>query len=142
MTRTGEEIETDERPRLDDPAVVDRLVRRFTAHALDILAPPRHPDFMGAIDFECLRMNNLFLTGTPNDDFQRGPWNTPDQLGMYIRGAIMIDGDIRFGVRDAFMQHLDRVVDLVGKHPTEMELLIEQLTRALLGTAHESPTRI
>jgi hypothetical protein len=141
MAHTGEKIKTDDRPRLDDQAVVDRLVRRFTAHALDILAPPRHPEFMGAIDFECLRMNNLFLTGTPNDDFQRGPWNTPDQLGMYIRGAIMIDGDIRFGVRDAFMQYLDRVGDLVGKDPAEMEPLIHRLTAALLGTAHEPHQR-
>jgi hypothetical protein len=134
MADTRENIQTDTRPRLDDPGVVDGLVRRFTAHALDILQPPRGPTFMAAIDFECRRMNSLFLTITPNDDYERSDWNDPHELGMYIRGWSMIDGDIRYGVRDAFMQYLDRVVDAIKRNESA-EPLIEPLVSALLGTA-------
>lgn len=135
MIGTRESVGTDKRQRLDDPAVVDRLVRRFTAKALDIMEPPREPTFMGAIDWECRVMNSLFLTITPNDDYDRGNWNTPDQLGSYMRQATRINGDIRFGVRDACMLHLDRVMDAIQRNESA-EPLIANLVACLLGVAH------
>jgi len=138
MTSTREKIETGERPSLLAPQIVDGLVRRFTAEALDILAPPRSPTFMAAIDFECRRMNNLFLSVTPNDTYERGTWNTPDQLGTYIRQALRIDGEDRLAVRDAFMWYLDKVVDAV-KRDESAEPLIAHLVNCLIGVAHQNP---
>jgi hypothetical protein len=43
---------------LRQPHVVDRIVRDFTAAVLGMLG---RPDFMARLDFECRRMNNLFL---------------------------------------------------------------------------------
>jgi hypothetical protein len=44
MTSTIEEMETDARPRLNDPAVVDRIIRDFTT---DVLGLVGRADFMG-----------------------------------------------------------------------------------------------
>lgn len=136
MTGTRENIETDTRPWLNEPRVVDRIIRDWTINALDTLTKP---DALARLAFECLRMNNLFLTITPNDEFERGPWNTPEQLGSYIRQALRIDGEDRLGVRDAFMRYIDKVTDVYEPgdefDAAPIELAINQLHDALLGVS-------
>jgi len=136
MTDTRENIETDARPRLSEPRVVDRLIRDFTVETLGIIG---RQDFMARLDFECRRMNSLFLSTWPRDDYVRTDWNTPDQLGMSILLHYVIDGETRLGVRDACMLYFSRIIDLVDKDPSEMEPLIDEMRNALLGTAHENP---
>ena len=133
MTDTRENIETDARPRLSEPRVVDRLIRDFTVETLGIIG---RQDFMARLDFECRRMNSLFLSTWPRDDYVRTDWNTPDQLGMSILLHYVIDGETRLGVRDACMLYFSRIIDLVDKDPSEMEPLIGELRDALLGTVH------
>ncbi|NPT44368.1 hypothetical protein GNZ12_24260 [Paraburkholderia sp. 1N] len=136
MPRPRENIETDTRPWLNEPRVVDRLIRDWTIRALHVLTKP---DALARLDFECVRMNNLFLGVTPNDEFERGPWNTPEQLGTYIRQALRIDGEDRLAVRDAFMWYIDKFTD-VYEPGDEFESalvapLINQLRDALIGVS-------
>jgi hypothetical protein len=62
MTRTRENIETDGRPRLAEPSVVDRLIRDWTINVLGMVGTD---GFMAKLDFECRRMNGLFLSAYP-----------------------------------------------------------------------------
>jgi hypothetical protein len=128
-------MDTHTKPSLLDPAVVDTLVRRFTAECLDILSPPRKPTYMAAIDFECRRYNSLFLSWWPSEDYAQTAWNDQHELGMYILQAYRVNGDLRYGVRDACMLHLDRVVDAI-KANESAEPAIAFLVAALLGVAH------
>ncbi|CAE6714505.1 hypothetical protein [Paraburkholderia haematera] len=131
-----ENIETAVRPRLDEPSVVDRIIRDWTINALDTLTKP---GALARLDFECLRMNNLFLGVTPSDEFERGPWNTPEQLGTYILQALRIDGEDRLAVRDAFMWYIDKVTNVYKPgdefDAVPIEPLINQLRDALIGVS-------
>jgi len=136
MTNTRENIETDTRPRLNEPCVVDRIIRDWTMNVFSMVGTD---GFMAKLDFECRRMNSLFLAILPSDQYLIGPWNAPDQLGEYVQHALLIDGATRLAVRDAFMWYFDKVLD-VYKPGAEfdaapIEPLINQLRDALLGVS-------
>jgi hypothetical protein len=137
MARTRENIEMDARPRLNEPSVADRLIRNFTVETLGLIG---RQDFMARLDFECRRMNSLFLGIIPSDNYVIGPWNAPDQLGEYILQALQINGETRLGVRDAFMWYTNKVLDLYEPgaefEPALIQPLIDKLRNALLGIAH------
>jgi hypothetical protein len=139
MTSTADNIEPDVRLRLNDPRVVDQLIRDFTLETLGLIG---RQDFMARLDFECRRMNSLFLGIIPSDKYLSGPWNAPDHLGEYILMALSINGETRLGVRDAFMWYFDKVLDVYKPgakfDAASIEPLIDQLCDALLG-ASEGP---
>ncbi|WP_152693214.1 hypothetical protein [Caballeronia mineralivorans] len=129
----------DAQPSLGDFVVVDRLIRDFTVETLGLLG---HQDFMARLDFECRRMNSLFLGIIPSDQYLTGPWNAPDQLGEYILKALVINGKTRLAVRDAFMWFFDKVLDTYEPgdkfEPTLIQPLIDELRDALLGESKGS----
>ena len=64
-----------------------------------------------------------------------GPWNAPNQPGEYIQHALLIDGETRLAVRDAFMWYFDKVLDVYEPgdefDAASIEQLINQLRDAL-----------
>ncbi|HEY4805697.1 MAG TPA: hypothetical protein VIH96_24035 [Paraburkholderia sp.] len=123
------------RPYLNDAAIVDRLIRDFTCEALGLVG---REDFMARLDFECRRINSLFLGGpAPTDRYERGLWNTPDQLGEYVLKALQITGETRLAVRDAFTVYFSSVLDLAEDRgrfdAVAIEPLIADLRGALMG---------
>lgn len=103
MTNTRENIQTDGRSPLNDPAVVDRLVRRFTTEALDILAKPDRPDLMARLDFECRRASSALIGHYPDADGMA--------LAQHVMLCLGINGDIRLGIRTAFMWYVEKILD-------------------------------
>lgn len=140
MTDTGENIETGARPSLADPNMVDRLIRDWTMNVFGMVGTP---GFMAKLDFECRRMNSLFLGIIPSDKYVIGPWNAPDHLGEYILKALAINGETRLAVRDAFMLHVSKLLDVYkpGEDFEEatIEPRIDELRNALLGLPGPSP---
>ncbi|WP_433703732.1 hypothetical protein [Paraburkholderia sacchari] len=123
-------------PYLNEPAVVDRIIRNFTRDVIELVG---REDFMARLDFECRRMNSLLLGGPePTDRYDRSPWNAPDQLGEYVLKALRITGETRLAVRDAFMWYVDRLFDTVDvERPLDeesVEPLIADLRGALTGS--------
>lgn len=123
---------------LNSAPVVDKLICSFTTEMLDIVE--RGGDVVGRLTFECVRMNNLFLGITPNDRYDVGPWNRPDQLGEFISSALQINGETRLMVRDAFMWYADKVLkvfrgssDFGEPEQQTLDALVVQLRDALLG---------
>ena len=119
---------------LADRQVVDRLIRNFT---IDVMEDVGKPDFMAVFDFQCRRMNNLFLGITPNDEYLTSAWNSPDQLGEYILKALRINDETRLAVRAAFAWYFEQVIDVwkpgAEFDGTAIEPLIADLRDALIG---------
>ncbi|MEW9580785.1 hypothetical protein [Paraburkholderia sp. DGU8] len=95
-------------------------------------------DFTAYLDFECRRMNSLFLGGpAPTERYDRGLWNTPGELGEYVLKALRITGETRLAVRDAFMVYFSRALDLAGNlgqfDGASLEPLINDLRGTLVG---------
>lgn len=133
-------------PWLNTVQDVDGVVRSFGSDVLRKFAEPDTDAFMKWLETECRRLNNLFLGYQPGETeyagWRRGPWNTPDQLGMFIRiHYFPSDDEDRFAVRDAFMRYTQDVIATtkandgkpVDEWGWELDALTEQLVRALLG---------
>lgn len=120
--------------------MVDRIVRDFIKQVLGQF--DNKPNFMPWLEFECRRLNNLFLGITPSDTYATGPWNCPNQCGDYVLCALTINGESRLAVRDAFMVLASRLPDLAATQkefdPVAMDAEIDRLRHALLGTAIKS----
>lgn len=118
---------------LNSASVVDRILRDFVREIIDILD---RPDFQERLEFECRRLNNLFLGITPSDKYSTGPWNTLDQCGDYVLQVLTINGESRTAVRDAFMIFALRVIVLAADEfdPIKLDVEIDRMRHALLGT--------
>jgi hypothetical protein len=102
-------------PLLTQIEVVDGIVRAFGSACLDRFgnghaSEKAKQEFLKWTDSECNRMNALFLGYDPETEhkspwpFQRGIWNTADQLGTYLRiHFVPSEDETRYAVRDAFM---------------------------------------
>lgn len=93
---------------------------------------------MAYLDFECRRINSLFLGGpAPTERYDRAQWNTPDQLGKHLLKALQITGETRLAVRDAVMVYFSHALDLANDcgqfDDAALEPLIDDLRRALVG---------
>lgn len=124
----------DGRTYLNTANVVDRLIRDFT---IDVMDDVGKPDFMARLDFECRRMNSLFLGIIPSDEYLVSAWNAPDQLGEYILKALRINGETRLAVRDSFMWYFEQVLDVwkpgAEFDPETVKPIIDFMRNALLG---------
>jgi hypothetical protein len=124
----------DGRTYLNTANVVDRLIRDFT---IDLMDEVGKPGFMARMDFECRRMNNLFLGITPSSEYMVSDWNTPDQLGEYILQAMRINDETRLGVRAAFAWYFEQVLDAwtpgAAFDPEKVKPIIDFMRNALLG---------
>jgi hypothetical protein len=109
---------------LNAAAVVDCIIRDFTREVIGLIGSG---DFMARLDFECRRMNSLFLGITQTDKYRRGPWNAPDQMGEYVQKALLINGTTRLAVRDAFMLYVDQLLDSIDPGAPFDESVIEPM---------------
>lgn len=123
---------------LNSAHVVSRIVREFAVEALRIVGQGK-PDVMDRLDFECRRMNSLFLGDGQSDAYLKGPWNRPDQLGEFIGRAMKIDGRTDLAVRDAFMVFTDKLLNVAGgtefgpQDEHRLDVLVADMRDALLG---------
>lgn len=123
---------------LNSVEVVDRIVGDFTAF---VIKEAGEEGFVDRLEFECRRMNGLFLGLTPTDKYSRGPWNSPDHLGASILKRLVINGETKNGVRDAFMVYADDILgfveDAAGRNERDWRALLDakvaRLRCALLG---------
>lgn len=132
---------------LNSAPVADRLIRDFAKRVLDKVATGDTRDLMPWLEFECTRMNNLFLGITPSEQFDVGPWNTPEQCGSFVLKELQINGEGRTAVRDAFMVFSSKLLKMtaaVGKtefsdqHSTVLDGLVSVLRFALIGIPQEA----
>lgn len=136
-----------DRPWLNSFDIIDGIVRRFTSDVLNqyaLIAPEWPIDkFIAWAQAECDRYNHLFLTYelSPDTDYTRGVWNTPQNLGCFILIANGMSGDASKGVRDVFMNHVVAVTGTFVDHHKEqveewgwkLDALMEDLIANLLG---------
>lgn len=122
--------------------VVDGIVVEFTNWVLENATKESFP---GQLDFQCRRLNNLFLGISQSDKYSIGPWNAPDEIGDFVLRQLQIDGESRTAVRDAFMIHAAAVIDIFADAedtPEEswkqaLDGRIALLRSALLGIPRE-----
>lgn len=128
---------------LNSAPVVDQIVRQFFKRVLDKVGDR---DLMGVLEFETRRMNGLFLGYTPVDSFERGPWNDPDHLGVFLLKELQIKGNSTQAVRDAFMIYAGKLIELASKASHEsgdrwqkdLDALVARLRNALIGIPAEA----
>ncbi|MFM0224818.1 hypothetical protein [Paraburkholderia dipogonis] len=102
-----------------DEQKIRQVVARFAVEAVEILTPPRAPTFMAALEFECRRASAAIIGHQPDADGMA--------LAQQVMLALRIDGDIRLGIRTAFMQFASRILD------DRMEEAAADLRDALMG---------
>ena len=131
---------------------VDGIIRDYISEymrRLSYLSDKYTWEYVGKyVDYQAGLINSLFL-GYPNDDtvYERGLWNTPEQLGFFLRLYIRIGGELRFAVHDAIRQLTDTITNTYLAHQNEpisewgwkIDALIEDLTLALLGIDSRDP---
>lgn len=131
-------------PWLNTTDVVDGIVRVWASDLMTRFAELDEGPFMQWLESQCVLMNQLFLGYQPQEkrtDYQRSPWNMPQNLGRSIGPNMRFDAETHHAVRDAFMLTAAALIDAstanVGK-PVEqwgwqMEAAVEALRNGLLG---------
>lgn len=105
---------------LNSTEAVDDIVRNFASALVRRYGVIDHKDFVAWLTNECFRMNELFIgQGLETMPYNRGPWNTPDQLGQHLALALHIQGELRLAVRDAFMIFAAGLGKLMREYQTE-----------------------
>lgn len=134
-------------PWLNSYEVVNALVRGFAADLLrrygaTATGGMEPDDFVAWLERECRRLNDLFMGVTAAVvGYGVGPWNSPEQIGHHVLLAFRIEGELRFGVRDALMILARDLIQVSNAHDGEpaeawgweMDLLIENAVRVFLG---------
>lgn len=138
----------DKAPWLNNVDTVNEIIRDFSTEVLRKFGIMPTDDFVAWLKSECERLNQLFLGYQPDekrDDYKRGPWNVPDQMGQFVRVATKLDGENRFAVRDALMVMARDILTITaeheGKDPStwgwKIDGSIEQMASAILGLPFE-----
>ena len=138
-----------DKPWLNTTENVSAIVRNFASEVfrrLSLLGDDFTSDAFNAwAQSECDRMNHLFLTYglSPDVDYTRGIWNTPQNLGVFLQIANGggDEGDAGKAVRDAFMRLVVALTEAyVENHDAPVEswgwkidALVEDLIANLLG---------
>lgn len=146
------------RPWLTQVDVIDALVRDFGSECLRRFGDGHESEeaqkqFMQWAESECNRMNELFLGYDPQTEasspwpYQRGIWNTPGNLGHYLRvHFVPSEEEDRLAVRDAFMAYAVEITSATSEHDQEpveewgwmLDGASESLRDALLGINREA----
>ncbi|WP_168794438.1 hypothetical protein [Paraburkholderia aromaticivorans] len=103
---------------MDEPQI-ERPIARFARDAINILTPPRPEAFMARLDFECRRASSEIIGHYPDADGMA--------LAQHVILSLRIDGDLRLGIRTAFMWFTEKILD------DEMDAARVRLRDALLG---------
>lgn len=136
-----------DKPWLNSFDSIDGIVRAFTSDTLkrfsEIDKDFTIEAFTAWAQAECDRYNHLFLTYglSPDTDYTRGVWNTPENLGVFLLIANGMNGDAQKAVRDVFMAHVVNVTKAFSDHHDEpveqwgwmLDALMESLIANLLG---------
>lgn len=129
---------------LGEPEAIKCILTHFSSEVIRKFSLMDSDEYMAWVKSECGRLNQLLLGYTPDEkrtDWKRGPWNTPEQMGQFIRISMQMDGDNRHSVRDALMQLAYDLVSTTlenkGKDPEQwgwqLEAAMEQVSNAVLG---------
>ncbi|WP_157025374.1 hypothetical protein [Paraburkholderia heleia] len=95
------------------------MIDEFATRAIGAMEPPRAADFMATLDFECRRASGAIIGHEPDDDGMA--------LAQHVMLALRIDGDIRAGIRTAFLWYAEKIL------ANEMDTACVHLRDALLG---------
>lgn len=137
-------------PWLNQTTIADLIARGFCADVVKHFADDDETAFGTWLDAECERWNDLYLGYQPGEtpgEYKRGPWNTPDNLGVSIPVNMKFDcDDTAKAVRDAFMITAANVVTAVTDHVGEdlaewgwqLDAASETLAKGLLGLPIDS----
>lgn len=102
-----------------DEQRVQEVIAAFTMGAVEAMTPPRSPTWFAQLDFECRRASAAIIG------------HEPDATGMaraqHVMLALRIDGDIRAGIRTAFLSYSEKILD------DRMNEAADRLANALLG---------
>lgn len=131
-------------PWLNNIEVVDGLLRSWASDLLTRFADLEEGPFMQWLESQCVLMNQLFLGYQPGEkrtDYQRSPWNMPQNLGASIGPNMRFDADTHNAVRDAFMLTASALIEATTENtgkPVEqwgwqMDAALEALRNGLLG---------
>jgi hypothetical protein len=117
---------------LADEKVVDLLVRGFTDQCLSVFQSvaegERDLDLAVAdIGFQAETLNALFLGFSPIDAVILHPWNSPDQLGAYLREALGLDFPNDQCVKAAFVHVATLLMQSLQHAPDSWEQEAEEL---------------
>lgn len=138
----------DNPPWINNVDVVNEIVRQFASEVLRKFSIMSTDDYIAWLKSECERLNQLFLGYQPDEtrtDWKRGPWNTPDMMGQFVRLATKLDGENRFAVRDALMVMARDIVQTTIQHEGEdpkewgwkLDGSMEMVANAILGLPTE-----
>lgn len=102
-----------------DEQHVQNVIDEFSARAIEAMKPPRDADWFASLEFECRRASGALVGHSPDADGMA--------LAQHVMLALRIDGDIRAGIRTAFLWYAEKILD------NEMEGARVRLHNALLG---------
>lgn len=117
---------------LGDEAVVELLVRGFTDKALDIFqavaAGERGlDDGADEIGAQAEALNGLLLGKISLSDVKIHPWNSPEQLGVYLRDALSLDFPPDECVRAGLIHLATLIMHAIQGSPDNWEAEVEAL---------------
>lgn len=117
---------------LGDEAVVELLVRGFTDKALEIFqaiaAGERDlDDGAEEIGSQAEALNGLFLGDTDLAGVKIHPWNSPEQLGAYLRDALGLDFPPEECVRAGLIHLATLIMHSIQGSPDNWEAEVEAL---------------
>jgi hypothetical protein len=127
---------------LGDEAVVELLVRGFIDRALDIFhAVARDErtldDGVGEIGAQAETLNSLFLGASDMTGVILHPWNSPEQLGAYMRDAMGLDFPPEECVRAGLIHLATLMMHTIQGAPdnwqSEVETMRMEMRDLLLG---------
>lgn len=140
----------DKRPWLATADAINGIVRSFGSEVLRRFGDSRgdeqaRSDYQRWLIAEAQRLNSVFLGFGSGDDlcaYQRGLWNTPAQLGNYLRiHFVPSEDDCRYAVTDAFLSYATQLMSAMNQHAGEpvqewgwkLSAASEALSSSLLG---------
>jgi hypothetical protein len=111
-----------------DEQRVREVIATFGLAAIEAMTPPRAETWLALLDFECRRASAAIIG------------HEPDAAGMALAQHVMLylrlSGDIRAGVRTAFLWYAEKILD------GHMDEATEQLREALLGLPPSADRRL
>lgn len=127
---------------LGEEAVVELLVRGFTDHCLSIFQAVAEggqslDDGINDINAQADSLNTLFMGRSTIRELTTHPWNSPDQLGVYLRDAMGLDQPPGECVQAALVHLATMIMRAIQAKPEgwqgEVEALRIEMRDLLMG---------